>query len=58
MSESAIYFVVVFTSLLLAAGVGITFFEFRRGEAAGRAARAQKREEELTYAPARVRVPL
>ena len=31
MSESAIYFVVIFTTLLLAAGVGLTFFEFRRG---------------------------
>jgi len=33
-SESAIYFVVIFTTLLLAAGVGLTFFAFRRGGSA------------------------
>jgi hypothetical protein len=40
LSENAIYFVIVFTTLLLAAGVTLTFFEFRRGEL--RAARMRR----------------
>ncbi|MBV9928120.1 MAG: hypothetical protein JOZ96_24085 [Acidobacteria bacterium] len=34
MSESAIYFVIAFTTLLLIAGAGYTFYEFRRAGAA------------------------
>ncbi|MFL6283803.1 MAG: hypothetical protein ACJ74Q_11745 [Pyrinomonadaceae bacterium] len=44
MSVSAIYFVNVFTVLLLATGVALTFFEFRRGEL--RAARARVRRDD------------
>jgi hypothetical protein len=43
MSVSAIYFVNAFTVLLLATGVALTFFEFRRGELRAARARAARR---------------
>ena len=46
MSESAIYFVIVFTTLLLVGGLGYTLFEFKRAEAKQEGARVEAESSE------------